>query len=83
MKIDIRRIEVKDIEGNIVPFDMSKVLGNAIYQKTADLGELELARDIYRNGEVELTQEQVECIKDYVKTAFVAFVQEAVIAMLE
>lgn len=52
-------------------------------QKTADLGELELARDIYRNGEVELTQEQVECIKDYVKTAFVAFVQEAVIAMLE
>ena len=80
MKIDFRRIEVKDIEGNIIPFDMSKVLGNAIYQKTADL---ELARDIYRNGEVELTQEQVECIKDYVKTAFVAFVQEAVIAMLE
>ena len=68
MKIDFRRIEVKDIEGNIIPFDMSKVLGNAIYQKT---------------GEVELTQEQVECIKDYVKTAFVAFVQEAVIAMLE
>lgn len=36
MKIDFREIQLKDIEGGIVPFDMSKVLGNTIYQQTRD-----------------------------------------------
>ena len=78
MKIDFRKIHVKDIEGTVVPFDFSKALGNTIYQKTADLGELELAQQIYKNGEVELSPEQVERIKEYVKTNFVAVVQIAV-----
>lgn len=78
MKIDFRKIQVKDIEGNIVPFDISKMLGNTIYQKTADLSELELAQSIYKNGEVELLPEQAERIKEYVKTNFVAVVQIAV-----
>lgn len=83
MKVNFKNIQVKDIEGNNSTVDIAKMLGNVIYQKTADLGELELAREIYKNGEVELTQEQVECVKSCVKTGFVAFVQEAVIAMLE
>lgn len=78
MKVDFRKIEVTDIEGNKSTFDISKMLGNAIYQKTADLGELELAQNIYKNGEVELSTEKVECIKGYVKNNFVAFVQMAV-----
>ncbi|MEB3372554.1 hypothetical protein SFC43_00575 [Bacteroides sp. CR5/BHMF/2] len=43
------------------------MLGNTIYQKTADLGELELAQQIYKNGEVDLLPEQAERIKEYVK----------------
>lgn len=78
MKIDFRKIQVKDIEGNDSTVDIAKVLGNTIYQKTADLGELELAQNIYKNGEVELSPEQVERIKEYVKTNFVAVVQIAV-----
>ncbi|QIU95563.1 hypothetical protein [Bacteroides faecium] len=78
MKIDFRKIQVKDIEGNNSTVDIAKMLGNTIYQKTADLGELELAQDIYKNGEVELSPEQVERIKEYVKTNFVAVVQIAV-----
>lgn len=78
MKIDFRNIQVKDIEGTIIPFDLSKELGNTIYQQTADLGELELAQNIYKNGEVELSTEQAERIKEYVKTNFVAVVQIAV-----
>lgn len=78
MKIDFRNIQVKDIEGTVVPFDISKVLGNTIYQKTADLGELELAQTIYKNGEVELSTEQAELIREYVRTNFVAIVQIAV-----
>lgn len=78
MKIDFRNIQIKDIEGNNSTFDISKMLGNAIYQKTADLGELELAQNIYKNGEVELSPEQVESIRKYVKNNFVAIVQIAV-----
>ena len=78
MKIDFRKIEVKDIEGKENSLDISKMLGNAIYQKTSDLGELELAQNIYKNGEVELSPEQAEQIKGYVKTNFAAFVQVAV-----
>lgn len=54
------------------------MLGNAIYQRTADLGELELAQNIYKNGEVELSTDQAERIKEYVRTNFVAVVQVAV-----
>ena len=78
MKIDFREIQVKDIEGNNSTVDIAKMLGNTIYQKTADLGELELAQQIYKNGEVELSMEQAERIKEYVKTNFVAIVQAAV-----
>ena len=74
----LREIQVKDIEGNNSTVDIAKVLGNTIYQKTADLGELELAQNIYKNGEVELSPEQAERIKEYVKTNFVAVVQIAV-----
>ena len=78
MKIDFREIQVKDIEGNNSTVDIAKMLGNAIYQKTADLGELELAQQIYKNGEVELSTEQAERIKEFVRTNFVAVVQIAV-----
>lgn len=78
MKIDFRKIEVADIEGNKSTIDVSKVLGNVIYQKTADLGELELAQNIYNNGEVELSPEQAESVKKYTSICFVAYVQMAV-----
>ena len=78
MKIDFRNIQVKDIEGNNSTVDIAKELGNAIYQRTADLGELELAQNIYKNGEVELSTDQAERIKEYVRTNFVAVVQVAV-----
>ena len=74
MKIDFREIQVKDIEGNNSTVDIAKMLGNAIYQRTADLGELELAQNIYKNGEVEVSPEQAESSKKYVSTGFVAFV---------
>jgi hypothetical protein len=78
MIIDFRKIEVTDLEGNNSTVDIAKMLGNAIYQKTADLGELELAQQIYKNGEVELSTNQAERIKEYVRTNFVAVVQIAV-----
>lgn len=83
MKIDFRRIQVKDIEGNNSTLDVSKELGNAIYGKTADIGELELARDMYKNGEIDVDAENAAIIVKYVRLNFLAFVQEAVCPLLE
>ena len=83
MKVDFRKIEVKDIEGNNSTLDMAKELGNTIYKKTADIGELELARDIYKNGEVELDAEQATILIKYIREGFLAFVQEAVCPLLD
>ena len=78
MKIDFRNIQVKDIEGNNSTLDVSKELGNTIYGKTADIGELELARDIYKNGKVDVDATNAAIIVKYVREVFLAFVQEAI-----
>ena len=83
MKVDFRNIKVKDIEGNNSTLDVSKELGNAIYGKTADIGELELARDIYKNGEIDVEATTAAIIVKYVREGFLAFVQEAVCPLLE
>ena len=37
MKIDFRKIELVDLEGNKSTIDVSKSFGNAIFQNTGDL----------------------------------------------
>lgn len=83
MKIDFRKIEVRDIDGNKSTVDVSKELGNAIYNKTADIGELELAREIYKQGEVEVDAEKARIIVKYVNETFLAFVKEAISPVLD
>ena len=60
MKIDFRKIEIKDINGNVSVIDLSKELGNLIYKNTPDLGELEFAQELYKNGEVEVDESKAE-----------------------
>lgn len=83
MKIDFRNIEVRDIDGNKSTVDVSKELGNVIYKKTADIGELELAREIYKQGEAEVDAEKAHIIVKYVNETFLAFVKEAICPVLE
>lgn len=66
MKIDFRKIEVQNsIDEAPVETDIRKGLGNAIYRNTPDLGELDFAREIYHDGEVEITPERAEIIRKY------------------
>lgn len=65
MKIDFRKIELVDLEGNKSAIDVSKSFGNAIFQNTGDLGEFNLAQDIHREGEVDISPEQAESLKKY------------------
>ena len=74
MKIDFSKLTIQDIEGKDVIIDISKELGNIIFQQTQDLGELDLAKDIYKNGEVDLTSDQAQVVKTYADKSFKAFI---------
>lgn len=82
-KIDFRKIVAKNIEGEKELFDISKELGNQIYKKTSDLGELELAREIYHKGEVDINELQANTLSRYVCDGFKAFIQEALNPVFE
>lgn len=77
MKINFKQLMMTDLEGNKLSLDCSKQVANFIYSETQNLEDLILAQDIYKNGEVELTDEQIERIKDILKKGFKAFVQKA------
>lgn len=77
MKINFREIKTQDIEGKEQVLDISKDLGNTIYAETRDLGELELARKIYLEGEINLSEEEVGIIKAFMEKYYKAFIKEA------
>ena len=77
MKVDFRNLPVRDIEGNLCPRDIAKELGNMIYNETADLGELDLAQRIYREGCVDLTDEETQTVRRYIEKGYKAFVKKA------
>lgn len=78
-KIDFRKIIVKDIEGKETTMDIAKVMGNTIYNNTPDLGELEFAQEIYKKGEVEVTEERAAMVRKYMDAGqFFAYVKVAV-----
>jgi hypothetical protein len=66
-----------DIEGKEQALDISKELGNTIYRETMDIGEVELARKIYLEGEVELSEGEVEIVKMFMERFFKGFIKEA------
>lgn len=66
MKLDFGAIPVKDIEGNIVPIDIKKMLGNQMYMQGADIVECETGSKIYHSeGEIELDAKQAEAVKKF------------------
>lgn len=78
MKINFRDIKTLDIEGKEKVMDISKDLGNTIYLETQDIGELELARKIYLEGEVDLSEEEVEITRRFLEKYYKAFIKEAI-----
>lgn len=77
MKVDFKRIPVKDLEGNITETNISKELSQVIYADAREIKDLDLALDIYKHGELDINDEQLEVIKKYLSNYFKAFVQKA------
>lgn len=76
-KLNFKEVPTRDIEGNLEPRDISKELGNFIYRETSDLGELDLAQRIYKGGEIEASEEEIEIVRKYINGGYKAFVKKA------
>lgn len=58
MKLKLQEINVTKIDGSKQKLELDyKGLANYIFSKTQDIGELELARELYKKGEVEVDKE--------------------------
>lgn len=60
--VDFSAIDVMNIEDKPERLDLSKQLGNLIYSQSKDIGEAELARDMYKNGRIEIDKEKAEVV---------------------
>lgn len=78
MKIDFRKIQVKDLAGNIDIVDVSKVFGNVVFNNTPDIEEYELSKQIYHDGEVDISEEQAKSLVRYTQAFEKVIIREAV-----
>ena len=81
--MNLKEIKIIGIDGKCqtIKFDY-KGLANYIFSKTQDIGELELARKLYKTGKVELDKEQAQALKNYIDQAFGAIVKESLFPKL-
>jgi len=85
MKYNFSKVSIKTLDGQEVK-ELHKILANAIYVSTKDLGLVKVAQDIYDGKEVEIWQAQAEEIKRVIqdeKTGFFAFVQAGLLEYID
>lgn len=78
-KVDFRKVEMENINGDKEIVDLSKILGNGLYSQAKTLEVVELARNIWKNGEVELSDEEVNFLKELVPQLFPYIVKTAIL----
>jgi|WetSurMetagenome_2_1015567.scaffolds.fasta_scaffold416456_2 sulfur relay (sulfurtransferase) DsrC/TusE family protein len=83
MKIDFKKIQIKDLHGKMSPYDFSEEIGKVMYGKTTNELELELARKIANQKEIDLSKAEAEVIKRFANEYFLAFAKEALIPALD
>lgn len=74
MKVDFRHIEIENINEEKEVVDIAKVFGNAIFPQATNFEEYTLAKKIWKDGEVELTDADVEIVKKYTTQVFPSYV---------
>lgn len=74
MKVNFKAIEIESITGEKEVVDFSKVLGNALYQQGETLEVVELARSIWKDGEIEITDEDKKILEEQIPQIFPTYI---------
>ena len=78
-KVDFRKIEIENINGDKEVVDLSKILGNSLYSQGKTLEVVELARNIWKDGEVELKDEDVKILEEQIPQLFPTYIVKTAI----
>ena len=81
--IDLSKLPIRQLDGEIIEHDFSKDLAQAIFNNTQKIDEHAFSVDLYKNPIVALTDENKAIIKEYTDRYFKAFVQVAVNELIE
>ena len=73
-KVDFRKIEIENISGEKDVIDLSKLIGNAIWNDAKSLEVSELGRNIWKNGEVEIDDEQMKILENCIPQLFPTYI---------
>lgn len=79
MKVNFKAIEIESITGEKEVVDLSKVLGNALYQQGKTLEVVELARSIWKDGEIEITDEDKKILEEQIPQIFPTYIVKTAI----
>lgn len=82
--LNLQHVEVEQNIDRLVKIDLSKLVGNLVHQRAGDIGLDDKARELYHNGEAEVSEfmlNQIRSIVDqsdlvlYVKTAIAKHIE--------
>lgn len=83
MKVNFANIKVTDIDGTEETVDISKELGKTLYRTAIRKEGLDIAKELYENGEIEVDAFTATALKQLISTNFLAIIQSAIIPTLE
>ena len=81
--IDLSKLPIRQLDGEVIEHDFSKDLAQAIFSNTQKIDEHSFAVDLYKNPIVALTEENKAIIKEYTEKYFKAFVQVAINELID
>lgn len=81
-KLDLSKLPIRQLNGEVIERDFSKDLAQAIFSNTQKIDEYAFSVDLYKNPVVDLTDENKAIIKEYTEKYFKAFVQVAITRLL-
>ena len=81
--IDLSKLPIRQLDGEIIEHDFSKDLAQAIFNNTQKIDEHAFSVDLYKDPIIKLTDENKAIIKEYTEKYFKAFVQVAVNELID
>lgn len=84
MKVDFRKIKTLKVDGSERTVDMSKTLGTIIHDTSVPREDMDLGKEIYSLGEVEVNKQRASIIKKYIMNGnFFAYIREGIVPILD
>jgi hypothetical protein len=73
-KIDFTKVAIENIDGSFETADLAKTLGNAIWVQAKSLEVSELGRKIWRDGDVEVSNDEIAILNEMIPNIFPAYI---------